>query len=112
MRDLKQLGARTIVPGHGQVCGPEVFDVIIDYLTYVQDIAATGHRAGRTPLEAARDAGPTPFPDLLDPERLVANLHRAYAEIEGAPPGADIDLTATRRDMIALNGGQPLRCHA
>jgi cyclase len=112
VRDLRQLGARTIVPGHGRVCGPEVFDVIIDYLTYVQDIAAIGHRAGRTPLETARDAGPTPFPQLLDRERIVANLHRAYAEIEGAPPGADIDLTATRRDMLALNGGRPLRCHA
>jgi cyclase len=112
LRDLKGLRPRTIVPGHGQVCGPEVLDVITDYLTFVQDIAAIGHKARRSPLETARDAGPTPFPDLLDRERLVANLHRAYAEIEGAPPGADIDLTATRRDMIALNGGQPLRCHA
>ncbi len=112
LHDLRQLSPRTIVPGHGQVCGPEVFDVLIDYLTFVQDIAATGHRAGRTPLETARDAGPTPFPDLLDSERIVANLHRAYAEIEGAPPGADIDLMATRRDMLALNGRRPLRCHA
>ena len=26
--ELKQLGAETIVPGHGSVCGPEVFDVV------------------------------------------------------------------------------------
>ncbi|MEU4227559.1 MBL fold metallo-hydrolase [Nonomuraea sp. NPDC026600] len=112
LRDLRELRPRTVVPGHGDVCGPEVFDLVIGYLEFVGDLAASGHRAGRTPLEAARDAGAHPFDQLLDGERLVANLHRAYAEIEGAPPGAEIDLTATRRDMIALNGGRPLRCHA
>ncbi|WP_308168142.1 MBL fold metallo-hydrolase [Nonomuraea sp. NEAU-A123] len=112
LRDLRELRPRTVVPGHGDVCGPEIFDLMIDYLTFVQDLAVSGHRGGRTPLRAARDAGPHPFGHLLDGERLVANLHRAYAEIDGAPRGAEIDLVATRRDMIALNGGRPLRCHA
>jgi cyclase len=48
----------------------------------------------------------------MDPERLVANIHRAYAELDGAGRGADIDLVATRHDMIAFNGGGPLRCFA
>ncbi|GHF35153.1 MBL fold metallo-hydrolase [Amycolatopsis bartoniae] len=111
LTELRQLGARHVVPGHGDVCGPEVFDTEIEYLRFVQDLAATGHRLGRTPLEAARDAADNPFAHLLDSERLVANLHRAYAELDGAAPGEPIDLTATRRDMVALHGG-PLRCLA
>ena len=110
-QDLLDLRPQTVVPGHGDVCGPEVFDTQIAYLQFVQDLAARGRRTRRTPLEAAVDAGHHPFADLLDAERLVANLHRAYAEIDGAPRGADIDLVATRHDMIALHGG-PLRCFA
>lgn len=112
LQDLRELNPRTVIPGHGDVCGPEVFDVEIDYLTFVQDLAESGHRAGKTPMEAAIGSPRHPFDHLLDGERLVANLHRAYAEIDGAAPGDPIDLTATRRDMVALNGGRPLRCLA
>jgi cyclase len=111
LEQLRQLAPRTVVPGHGEVCGPEVFTAGIDYLRFVQDVAQRGHRDGRTPLEAARDVVDNPFSDLLDSERLVANLHRAYVELDGAAPGDAIDLTETRRDMIAFNGG-PLRCLA
>jgi cyclase len=110
--ELRQLAPETVVPGHGDVCGPEVFDVEIEYLRFVQDVAATGHRLGRTPLEAAQSVIGNPFSHLLDSERLVANLHRAYAEIDGVVPGAPIDMDLARRDMIALNGGRPLRCLA
>jgi cyclase len=112
LQDLLSLRPQTVVPGHGEVCGSEVFTVLISYLEFVQDLAASGHRAGRTPLQAALDAGDHPYRDLLDGERLAANLHRAYAEIDGIEPGAPIDLLATRRDMIAYNGGRRLRCHA
>jgi len=109
---LAALKPTVVIPGHGQVCGPEVFDEISSYLRFLQDVAAKGHAAGRTPLEAAIDAGEHAFSGLLDGERLAGNLHRAYAEIEGAQPGVPIDLAATRRDMLAYNGGQPLRCNA
>lgn len=112
LRGLKTLGAQTIVPGHGDVCGPEVFDVLIAYLSFVQSLAAKGKSNRWTPLETALNEGEHQFSYLLDGERLVANLHRAYAEIDGAAPGAPIDLIATRVDMIAYNGGRPLRCHA
>ena len=52
------------------------------------------------------------FVDLLDPERLAGNLHRAFAECQGLGPGEPIDLVAAFTDMITLNGGQPLRCMA
>jgi cyclase len=45
-------------------------------------------------------------------ERLVGNLHRAYAELDGNPPGAPIDYDAALADMLVFNGGQPLTCLA
>jgi cyclase len=52
------------------------------------------------------------YAGLLDSERIVGNLHRAYAELAGAPRGAEIDLIAALTDMISYNGGRPLTCHA
>jgi cyclase len=109
---IKPLGARTIVPGHGAVCGPEVLDDLIGYLRYVEQVATQGKAAGLTPLEAAREAGPGQYADLLDSERLVGNLHRAYAELDGLEPGAPIDIFAAMADMVVYNGGKPLRCLA
>ncbi len=109
---IKPLGARTIVPGHGPVCGPEVVDDVLGYLSYVQHIAAQAHAAGLRPLAAAREFGAGPYADLLDPERLVGNLHRAYAELDGAAPGAPIDVAAALADMVAFNGGRRLTCLA
>ncbi|NUP46673.1 MAG: MBL fold metallo-hydrolase [Catenulispora sp.] len=109
---IKPLGARTIVPGHGAVCGPEVIDEVLAYLRHVQAVAKQGKDGGLTPLEAAREFGPGEFKDLLDSERLVGNLHRAYAELDGAAPGAEIDLFAALIDMVTYNGGKPLRCLA
>jgi hypothetical protein len=45
-------------------------------------------------------------------ERIVGNLHRALAELDGAPQGAPIDVAAALTDMVAYNGGQPLTCYA
>src|SRR4029453_1421473 len=110
---LRPLGARTIVPGHGPVCGPEVIDDVLAYLRFVQDLAREAKAAGRPPLDAARrqvDLGV--FKDLLDAERVVGNLHRAYLELDRGERGAPIDLFGAFGDMIAYNGGQPLTCHA
>ncbi len=109
---IAALGAETIVPGHGAVCGPEVIDRVTAYLRFIQDVAARGHAAGLAPLELARETDLGEFAGLLDSERIVGNLHRAYAECSGAEPGAQIDLTAAIGDMIAFNGGRPLSCHA
>jgi cyclase len=109
---LRAFGATTIVPGHGGVCGPEAIDAVAGYLTFVADLAAEAKPSGASPLDAARQADLGPYGELLDPERLVGNLHRAYAELDGAAPGAPLDLAAVFGDMIAYNGGRPLRCHA
>jgi cyclase len=109
---LRPLGAQTLVPGHGPVCGPEVIDDMLAYLRFVQQTARQGQAAALAPLEAARATDLGEFKDLLDSERIVGNLHRAYLELDGAQRGAPVDLAATLGDMVAYNGGRPLSCHA
>lgn len=110
--DLEALGATTIVPGHGEPCGPEVIDTVRAYLGFVGDLAGQAKPSGLSPLEAARQADLSPFAGLLDSERIVGNLHRAYAELDGAAPGDPIDLAGALADMVVYNGGRPLRCRA
>ena len=109
---IEQLGAETIVPGHGPVCGPEVFGEVTRYLHFVRDTAAAGVAAGVSPLEAALGTDLGEFADLLDAERIVGNLHRAYAEERGEPWGAPLDAAAALTDMVTYNGGSPLTCRA
>jgi cyclase len=109
---LGPLGARTLVPGHGPVCGPEVIDDVLAYLRFVQRTAEQAKAAGLSPLQAALAADLGVFKDLLDAERIVGNLHRAYLELDGAERGAPIDLAQALGDMVAYNGGRPLTCHA
>ncbi|MEU1308670.1 MBL fold metallo-hydrolase [Streptomyces cinnamoneus] len=109
---LRGLDAHTVVPGHGRVTDPGVYDTIERYLRYVQDLARTSHAAGHTPLEAARRADLGEFAGLPESERLVANLHRAYTELDGLPLGAPLDLLTVLGDMMAMNGGRPIACHA
>jgi cyclase len=112
LEELELLGAETIVPGHGDPCGPEIFGTVLGYLRFVQETAVRARAAGLTPLEAARETDLGDYAALLDPERLAGNLHRAYAELDGARPGAPIDLVSALGDMVALNGGAPLTCYA
>lgn len=109
---VRPLGAQTIVPGHGPVSGPGVIDEMLGYLRFVLDVARGGMAAGLSPLDAARQADLGGYAGLLDSERIVGNLHRAYAELAGAPRGAEVDLIAALTDMISYNGGRPLTCHA
>jgi cyclase len=107
------LGAQTIVPGHGPVfSGPEPVEATLDYLRFVLDLAARARAAGVPPLAAARDTDLGRFAAWPDAERLVGNLHRACAELDGTPRGAPIDVIAALTDMVAFNGGAPLTCRA
>jgi cyclase len=107
------LGARTVVPGHGPVFeGAAPIETTLDYLRFVLDLAARGRAAGIPPLQAARDTDLGRFADWPDAERLVGNLHRAYAELAGTPRGGPIDVMGALADMVAYNGGKPLTCLA
>lgn len=109
---LRDLGAEIIVPGHGDLTGPAAIDDAVGYLRWVADLAKQSHAAGLTPLEAAQAADLGPYAEWHETERLVANLRRAYSEIAGEPLGTPLDLGLAVREMIELNGGQPLRCFA
>jgi cyclase len=108
LQRLRSFGARTLVPGHGPVSGPEVIDATQEYLHFVQHTAERARAAGLSPLEAARQTDLGQFAELHDAERIVGNLHRAYADLDGT----QVDLFAALREMLIYNGGQPLRCLA
>ncbi len=109
---IEALGAETIVPGHGSVCGPEVIADVRAYLQFVQETAKRGMDAGTPPLELAQNLDLGRFKDLHDTERLVPNLHRAYSELQGNPWGIPLDYVQMFREMLIYNGNQPLRCLA
>lgn len=99
-----------VIPGHGPLLGaadpPRVLAEHERYYRLVRDTAASGREAGLTPLEAARQCHLGEFADWADAERLVLNLHRAYADAEHG----DLDVLAAFTDAIAWNGG-PLSTH-
>jgi cyclase len=109
---LAEYDAEVLVPGHGPPCRRDMIDTVGEYLRFVQETAAEATAAGISPLDAARQLDLGPYGALTDPERIVGNLHRAYAECAGARPGDPIDIPAAFVDMIAYNGGRPLRCRA
>jgi cyclase len=111
---LRPLGAQTIVPGHGPVGGPELIEPVLGYLRFIADLAAEGRAAGAAPLELARGTDLGRYAEWSDPERIVGNLHRAYADLAGPAEtrGGPINFTAALTDMIAYNGGRPLTCRA
>lgn len=94
-----------VVPGHGPVISgadlPGVLDAHDRYYRLVADAARAGQRDGLSPLEAAYRCELGPFADLPDAERVVLNLHRAYAD----DTHAEFDLVRAFTDAIAFNGG-------
>ncbi|MEU7818474.1 MBL fold metallo-hydrolase, partial [Pseudonocardia sp. NPDC049154] len=63
-------------------------------------------------LQAAQDTDLGRFADWPDAERIVGNLHRAYAELAGAERDAPIDVIGALGHMVTYNGGRPLTCLA
>lgn len=108
---LAALDPGLLVPGHGPLVTsadlPRVLDEHARYYRFVLDTAAAGRRDGLGPLEAARRAGLGEFAGWPDAERLVLNLHRAYAEAEDR----ELDLADAFGDALTWNGGRPLTTH-
>ncbi|MFI5985567.1 MBL fold metallo-hydrolase [Streptomyces sp. NPDC051555] len=109
---LRALDAETVVPGHGPLTDPSAYEATERYLRYVDQLAREGKERGDTPLEVARRADLGEFALWRESERLVANLHRAYAELDGGTLGEPLDIMAVLRDMTVMNGGVPIACHA
>ncbi|KZM75445.1 MBL fold metallo-hydrolase [Nocardia terpenica] len=112
MTTLQELRPRVVVPGHGAVADAGIIDDNITYLEWILDLAARAMRHGHSPVRAVRDAGPGPFPHWIDPERHVANVHRALADLWGVPGGTPLDLAKVMADVAAACPGGRLRCRA
>ena len=101
--------ARVIVPGHGAPCDHGLIGTVTGYLEFVLATARNGISAGLPPLELARQTDLGDYDGWLDRERIVGNLHRAYADL-GASEG--VNLIGALTDMVAFNDGKPLSCFA
>jgi cyclase len=129
---LASFGAETLVPGHGEPCGPRIIDPLHRYAEFVLDKAADGRRRGQTPAQVAAHLSLGEFDAWLDPERIVLNLHRAYADLDAGEAGSTggtptasspaaltaavsepsaVDIPSAFADAVAHHGG-PLRCIA
>ena len=78
------LDARTIIPGHGPVSGPDGVHIVQSYLTYVREQARIRFDAGLDADDAADDIDLGEFADLGDPERIVVNVETLYREFDPA----------------------------
>ncbi len=112
---LRALEPEVLVPGHGPVCrGAEVtrlLDDLAGYAAFVDATAREGHAAGWSPLETARRHADNPYAAWQESERLVGNLHRARAELDGRPLGERLPLADIWPDMVEFHGG-PIGCRA
>lgn len=109
---LRALKPQVVIGGHGPVSGPEALADAEDYLRWLLRTAQQGMAAGLTPLETAREGGLGDFGAWLEPERGVANLHRAYSELRGEAEGAQLDVVRIFGEMVEYNGGVPPACYA
>lgn len=105
---MRGFDAAVLVPGHGQPCGPDQIDFHIRYWRMIQSGAADGHQAGLTPVQTAHELDQGEFAELGDQERVVMNLHRAYAEIDS---DHRFDFHSAAADAVAY-AGRPIRCIA
>jgi cyclase len=94
-----------VVPGHGPVIDArsltEVLQTHRRYYRLIRQTTRDGLRDGLTPLDAARNCQLGSFANLPDAERIVLNLHRAYADSQRT----ELDLYQAFTDAVTLNGG-------
>ena len=112
---IRALEPEVLVPGHGPVQRgddvPRLLDDLEAYAAFLDQVARDAHARGLSPLEAATEAQDNPYAGWQESERLVGNLHRAYAELDGNPLGSRLPLADIWPDMVAFHDG-PIGCVA
>ena len=98
---ILELGATTLVPGHGPVTDSSGVRDVRRYLAYIAQEAGERFAAGMDPAEAANDIDISDFADWGDPERIAANVMAAYRELDPslprpAPPELFVRMAAWR----------------
>jgi cyclase len=108
---LASFDPAVVVPGHGPVAGDgaaiaATFAAHDRYYRLVESTADAGRGDGLSVIDAARRCDLGEFGEWADSERLVLNLHRAYADAAAM----EMDLFAAMIDAVEFNGG-PLTTH-
>lgn len=112
---MRALEPQALLPGHGPARrGEEVgrmLDDLEEYVDFIAALATESHAAGLSPLEAARKNKDNRYAAWPESERLVCNLHRAYAELTDYEPPVALSIPNLWPEMVALHGG-PIVSHA
>lgn len=82
---IKNLDVETIVPGHGPVGGRAELREVREYLALVRRESRRCFEAGLDETQAAIEIRLGWFDKWVEPERLVHNVMRCYAELRGEP---------------------------
>jgi cyclase len=83
---ILDLGAHTLVPGHGPVTDASGVRDVGRYLMYVHDEATARFAAGMDAEQAADDIDISDFADWGDAERLAVNVETVYRELDPSRP--------------------------
>jgi glyoxylase-like metal-dependent hydrolase (beta-lactamase superfamily II) len=104
LETMAGLGAHTIVPGHGPLCGPEGALELRDYLVFARDESRRCFERGLSLAEAARAIDLGPYAGWIEAGRIVFQIDRAYRELRGEPWDAPVDFLALMDVMAELEG--------
>ncbi|MER5350961.1 MBL fold metallo-hydrolase [Kitasatospora sp. NPDC002551] len=100
------LDAPTVVPGHGPVTGPDGIRAVRGYFTHLIEQADAAHARGLSLAEAAATIDLAEYATWLDADRVVANLHRRYRELDPATPALGIlELQTLQAEWNATRNG-------
>lgn len=83
LKELLELDAEVYVPGHGELAGKEQVEEAINYFEFVWEEAKKRYEKGMNWYEAVMDMDLGEYGKWGESERIVGNVARAYAEIEG-----------------------------
>ena len=87
------LGAETVVPGHGPLCGRAEIEALRDYWLWLESAGRVHFDAGLSAVQAARELASAdgalwegPWGRWENPERIVINLTTLFRAWRGEPP--------------------------
>ncbi len=78
--EILEMGAETIVPGHGPLTDAAGVQRVKEYLTYIDDQARLRFADGMNWQDAAHDIDLGPYSDWLDAERIAVNVNTLYRQ--------------------------------
>jgi cyclase len=99
---VMKMDAEIIVPGHGPVGTKKELAETRAYLDLLIQEVTRRHRAGMPAGRAAADISMGRFSNWTNPERIVLNTVRLYAELDGTLK-PETDVAATNRAMDEYN---------